>query len=197
MVVGGLGRLVSVLRTVWCMRTGAVADRAVPSAGVFGAATGAGLMFSVRGLSAMLGVGMAATGATGARRSTLVVAMEPLCDVISGTDAAPPARARIPAAASRVNRLGARRRSWASMDSGKMVAKDSRRGTSIWAGVWTWEPVSPEAPTVVGTGVTVVLRSDRVLRSDGDASAVPASGGRISSSNSVRSSHLSARSLWR
>jgi hypothetical protein len=192
MVVGGLGRLVIVLRTVWCMRTGAAAEGAVPSAGVFGAATGAGLRLSVWGLLSRPGAGMAATGAIGAGLPTSILVMEPLCDVISGTDATPPERARIPAAANRVNRRGARRRSWTSVDPGEMVAKDNRRGTSIWAGVWTWEPVSPEAPTVVGTGVTVILRSDRVLISDRNTSTVPASGGRISSSNSVRSSHISA-----
>ncbi|MGH3514525.1 MAG: hypothetical protein ACRDQI_12865 [Pseudonocardiaceae bacterium] len=60
------------------MRTGATPDGAVPSAGVFGAATGAALSFSLGGLSPGSGAGMAATGATGAGFLTAVVAMEPL-----------------------------------------------------------------------------------------------------------------------
>ncbi|HEX5349293.1 MAG TPA: hypothetical protein VFW64_19660 [Pseudonocardiaceae bacterium] len=60
------------------MRTEATADGTVPSSGVFGAAAGAALRFSLGGLSPGSGAGMAVTGATGAGFLTAVVAMEPL-----------------------------------------------------------------------------------------------------------------------
>ena len=75
---------------------------------MFGAAAGAALRFSLGGLLPSPGAGRAATGATAGGCLTVVVAMVALWGVTSGTDAVPPTRARIPAAANRVNRRGAR-----------------------------------------------------------------------------------------
>ena len=113
--------------------------------------------------------GMATTGTAGAGFPVAAGEMRLLSEVISGTDAIPPIKARMPAAASRLNRRDLARCCWtlATAAFSGMVVTDEKFETLVWAGLGTSDPANRPAATVAGTGVSDPMFAAGVLISAG------------------------------
>jgi predicted anti-sigma-YlaC factor YlaD len=114
---------------------------------------------------------MATTGTAGAGFPVAAGEMRLLSEVISGTDAIPPIKARAPAAASRLNRRDLAWRRWtlATAAFSGVVVTDEKLETWVWAGLGMSDPADRPAATVAGTGVSDPMFAVAVLVSAGSA----------------------------